>query len=160
MKDPKDKKTDPVIATHHQARRDYEILESLETGLVLTGSEVKSLRDHQASFNSSFARIDGGELFLYNLYIAPYDKAGLDAPEPSRQRKLLVHKQQLDKLAAKTQEKGLVLVPLTLYFNDRGIAKLELGVGRGKKHQDRRADIKERSIRRDIDRAIKSRNRK
>lgn len=161
MKDKKRDKTDPVIATHHEARRDYEILESFETGIVLNGAEVKSLRGHKASFNASFARLDGGELFLYNLYIAPYDKAGpIGTTEATRPRKLLVHRSEINRLAVKTQEKGLVLVPLKLYFNAGGIAKLELGVGKGKKHFDRRADIKERTSKRDIDRAIKNRNRK
>ena len=156
----KPKKEDPVIATNREARHDYFILETLEAGIVLEGAEVKSLRGGEASLSGSFARVEGYELFLYNLYIAPYPMAGRDSPEPRRERKLLVHRSQLGKLQVKTSEKGLALVPLKMYFNDRGIAKVELAVVRGKKFYDKRADIKKRSAAREIDRAVKNRNRK
>ncbi len=156
----KEKKEDPAITTNREARRDYFILETLEAGIVLGGCEVKSLREKQASLAGSFARIEGDELFLYNLYIAPYDKGGRENLETKRQRKLLVHKSQLHKLKTKTVEKGMVLIPLKMYFNNRGIAKVELSVAKGKKLYDKRSDIKKASTLRDIDREVKSRNRK
>lgn len=155
----KEKAPDPVIVTHKEARRDYFILETLEAGLVLVGCEVKSLRLHNASLAGSFARIEGNDILLCNLYIGPYDKGGRENPETLRDRKLLLHRSQIDKLRAKTQEKGLALIPLKLYFNPTGIVKVELALGKGKKNYDKRADIKERSANREIDRAIKNRNR-
>ena len=155
----KNKKQDPVIATNKEARRDYFILETLEAGIVLGGCEVKSLREGQASLSGSFARVDGAEIFLYNLYIPPYEMGGRENPEPLRERKLLLHRSQIEKLKAKTQEKGLALIPLRLYFNDRGVAKVELAVAKGKKLYDKRSDIKKKSMAREIDRAIKNRNR-
>lgn len=157
----KDKDKGSVIVTHHEARRDYFILESLEAGIVLEGCEVKSLRDHKANLAGSFARVDGKRMLIYNLYIAPYVQGNRENPEsPTRERELLLHRSQIDKLRAKTQEKGLTLVPLKLYFTKTGIVKVELGVAKGKKAHDRRADIKERTAKREIDRAIKNRNMK
>ena len=156
----KEKKQDPVITTNREARRDYFILDVIEAGIVLGGCEVKSLRKGKASLSGSFARLDGGDLLLYNLYIAPYEMGNRENLEPTRERKLLVHKSQLEKLRIKTQEKGLALIPLKLYFNGHGLAKVELAVAKGKKLYDKRADIKKQSISREIDRAIKNRNRK
>lgn len=150
----------PVSVTNHQAGRDYFILRSLEVGIVLGGCEVKSLRGADASFNGSFARLEGEGLFLYNLYIAPFAMGNRENPEdPSRPRKLLAHRNEIERLRADVQQKGLALVPLKIYFK-HGLAKVELAVGQGKKHHDRRADIKERESQRQIDRAIKLRNRK
>lgn len=149
-----------VIHTHREARHHYEILESMETGIVLVGCEVKSLRDAQCSLAGSFARFEGQELWLYNSYIAPYAMGNRENPDSRRPRKLLLHKSQLDKLYGRTREKGLVLIPLKLYFNDRGMAKLELGLARSKKHEDQRADIKDRESKRQMSRDIKNRNRK
>ena len=154
------KKKENTITTHREARHYYEILESLETGIVLVGCEVKSLRDSQCSLAGSFARFEGSELYLMNVYIAPYESGNRENPDPRRNRKLLLHKSQLDKLRARTQERGLVLIPLKMYFSDRGIAKLELGLAKSKKHEDQRADIKEREAKRQLDRAVKNRNRK
>ena len=156
----KEKKQDPVIATNREARRDYFILDTLEAGIMLAGCEVKSLRESKASLSGSFARLDGNEVFLYNLYIAPYAMGNRENLEPIRERKLLLHRSQIEKLKVKTLEKGLVLVPLKLYFNDRGIAKVELAVVKGKKAHDKRSDIKKHAVSREIDRAIKNRNRK
>lgn len=154
-----EKKEIKIITTHHEARRDYFILETYEAGMVLAGCEVKSLRESQASLAGSFARFEKEALFLYNLYIAPYKKGNFDNEEPLRPRKLLLHRSQLLRLKAKTQEKGLALIPLKLYFNDHGVAKIELAVGRGKKLYDKRSDIKKQTVKREIDRAIKNRNR-
>lgn len=156
----KEKSPDPLIATHHEARRDYHILETLEAGIVLDGCEVKSLRARQASLAGSFARLDDDVPVLYNLYIAPYAMGGRENSEPRRQRKLLLRKSQIEKLRGRVVEKGLTLVPLKMYFNERGIAKVELAVARGKNVQDKRTDIKKKSADREIDRAIKNRNRK
>ncbi len=156
----KEEEKSKVINTHREARHHYEIFESIEAGLVLVGCEVKSLRDAQCSLIGSFARFEGQQLFLYNSYIAPYAAGNRENPDPKRLRKLLLHKNQLEKLRVRTQEKGLVLIPLKLYFSDRGIVKLELGVGRSKKHEDQRADVKDRESKRQLTRDIKNRNRK
>ena len=159
MKEKKEEKN-KIINTHREARHHYEILESIEAGLVLVGCEVKSLRDSQCSLVGSFARFEGGQLFLQNAYIAPYAAGNRENPDPKRLRKLLLHKSQLEKLRIRTQEKGLVLIPLKLYFSDRGMVKMELGVGKSKKHADQRADVKDKESKRQLDRDIKNRNRK
>ena len=157
----KDKKERPVIVTHHEARRDYFILDVFEAGIVLVGCEVKSLRAGKASLAGSFARMEGRDILVCNLYIAPYEMGNRANPEePTRERRLLLHRSQIEKLKAKMQEKGLTLIPLRLYFNDHGMAKLELALAKGKNVHDKRSDIKKRSALRDIDRAIKNRNRK
>lgn len=149
-----------IINTHREARHYYEILESVEAGIVLVGCEVKSLRDAQCSLVGSFARFEGPVLYLQNAYIAPYPQGNRENPDPKRLRKLLLHKSQLEKLRGRTTEKGLVLIPLKLYFSDRGIVKLELGLAKSKKHEDQRADIKDRESKRQIARDIKNRNRR
>ncbi len=159
MKKEKEKKQDPTITTNKEARRDYFIIESLEAGIALVGCEVKSLRESQSSLAGSFARFEGEELFLYNLYIAPYERGNRENLEPKRDRKLLLHRSQLTKLHARMQEKGQALIPLRLYFNEHNIVKVEIALAKGKTHHDRRDDIKKQSAKRDIDRAIKNRNR-
>ncbi len=163
MKKGKNEKDDPnncVIATNHEAGRDYHILETREAGLVLSGCEVKSLREKQASLAGSFARVDGGKALLYNLYIAPYMQGNRENPEDTKHpRTLLLHKQEIKRYADQTAQKGLVLVPLKLYFK-HGLVKVDLAVGKSKKQHDKRDDIKKRDIDREIDRAVKNRNRK
>lgn len=156
----KKKSENPVITTHREARHFYEILESLEVGIVLVGCEVKSLREAECSLSGSFARFEGKNLLIQNLYIAPYLQGNRENPDPRRMRKLLLHKSQLEKLRAQMQEKGLALIPLKMYFNAKGIAKLELGLAKGKQMRDQRRDIKKREANRQMDRAIKNRNRK
>ena len=156
----KEKKENPLIATHREARHFYEILEVVETGIVLVGCEVKSLRDAQCSLAGCFARFEGNDLVVQNLYIAPYLQGNRENPDPRRLRKLLLHKSQLEKLKGRTQERGLALIPLKMYFNAHGIAKLELGLAKSKKLHDQRSDIKDRDAKRQIDRAVKNRNRK
>ena len=157
-KDPKkEAKEDPVIATHHEARRDYFIIEAMEAGLVLGGCEVKSLRDRKASLSGSFARFEDDEIFIYNLYIPPYAMGNRENLEPTRPRKLLFHHNQIERLRSKMQEKGLALIPLKLYFK-HGLAKVEIALAKGKKLWDKRTEIKKQSAKRDIDRAIKNRN--
>ena len=141
-----------VIARNRKARHDYEVLEQLEAGLVLRGAEVKSLRDGKASFTDAFGRIDGGEAWLHNLHIPPYDKATIDAPDPVRRRKLLLRRREIDRLLSKTRESGLTLVPLDIHFR-RGFAKVTLGLARGKKRRDRREDLKRKTMQREVERA-------
>ena len=145
---------DETVATNREARHNYHILETFEAGIALQGAEVKSLRDKKANLNDSFARIDDGELFLFNLHISPYPQAGRFAPDPTRRRKLLVHKFQMKKLLVDLSQKGLTLVPLKIYFT-RGIAKTEIALVKGKKLYDRREDIKKRDSDRDLRREIR-----
>ena len=141
-----------IIARNRKARHQYEVLERVEAGIVLRGAEVKSLRDGKASFTDSFGRIEGGEAWLHNLHISPYENASIDAPDPVRPRKLLLRRREIDRLRAQTRESGLTLVPLDLHFR-RGLAKVTLGLARGKKHRDRREDLKRRTMQREVERA-------
>ena len=134
-------KTDPnykVIAENRRARFDYAIEDDLECGVVLRGSEVKSLRENSANIAESYASVDEGELWLTNSYIAPYDRA-MFSHEERRKRKLLVSRKELARLWADTQRKGMTLVPLVMYFNHRGKVKLKIGIAKGKKNHDKRA---------------------
>lgn len=136
---------------NRRARHDYEILETYEAGLRLQGTEVKSLRAGQVDFTGSFARFEGDELFLENLYIAPYEKGSYTNHDPRRLRKLLLHRHELDKLRSRVEQKGLTLVPLKIYFNDRGYAKLMLGLARGKRAYQKKADDKKRAVQRALE---------
>lgn len=145
-----------IIAVNRRARHDYHIDETFEAGLVLTGSEVKSLRDGKAVLKDSYGRLNRGEIFLFNAHINEYTPAARFGHEPTRSRKLLMHRREIDRLAGKMKERGLTLIPLRLYFK-RGRAKVELGLARGKKLYDKRATIKERESKREVDRAMKVR---
>jgi len=147
------------ITKNHKAYRDYEILEKLEAGIELKGSEVKSLRMGRINLDDSFARIDGGQMILYNMHISPYAEASYLNVEPARQRRLLIHKRELLAWADKTSRRGLTIIPTRAYFNARGFAKLELGLCKGKKLHDRRDDIKKRETDRELKRVLKSRRR-
>jgi len=142
-----------VVARNRKARHEYEVLEEHEAGMVLHGAEVKSLRDGRANFTDSFGRVIGGELWLHNLHISPYENVSLDSPDPVRPRKLLLHRREIDRLRAKTQEAGLTLVPLDIHFRG-GRAKIQLGLARGKKLHDRREDLKKKAMRREAERAV------
>jgi SsrA-binding protein len=144
------------VVVNRKARHDYFIEETVEAGLVLTGSEVKSLRDGRCNLVDSFARITRGEAFVSNVHISPYDPAHRQNHEPTRSRKLLLHRLEIDRLEGKLNQKGLTLVPLRIYFNARGRAKIELGLGRGKKLHDKRQSIKEREAKRETARAMRS----
>ncbi|MBN1780978.1 SsrA-binding protein SmpB [bacterium] len=146
-----------IVAQNRKARHDYHILDSWEAGLVLQGTEVKSLRDGKANLKDSYARVENGEAFLYNCHISPYEKGTYANHDPERKRKLLLHQQEIRKLKGRVEEKGLTLVALKIYFK-RGKAKVELGLARGKKLYDRRADIASRESKRDLDRAMKQKN--
>jgi SsrA-binding protein len=144
------------VAVNRRARYEFHIEETFEAGVVLLGSEVKALREGKANLKDSYGRIEGEEIFLWNAHISPYGPASQFGHEPTRTRKLLLHREQISRLQGKVQERGLTLVPLRLYFKN-GRAKIELALARGKKHHDKRESIKEREVRREIDRAMRRR---
>ncbi|MBA4802557.1 MULTISPECIES: SsrA-binding protein SmpB [Euryhalocaulis] len=147
-----------TIAKNRRARFDYEIEDEIEAGLALTGSEVKSLREGKANIAESYASDEGGEIFLINSYIPEYAAANRHNHEPKRHRKLLLHAREVARLSAATQREGMTLVPLTLYFNDRGIAKLKLGLAKGKKTIDKRQTVKKRDWERQKARILREHN--
>ncbi len=146
-----------TIATNKKAFRDYFFTDHWECGIALTGGEVKSVRAGEVNFKDSFARMQGEELYLYNLHIAPYLQAGLMNEDPDRPRKLLLHKKEILKIIGLVAQKKLILIPTKLYFNKRGFVKVEIALGKGKKQYDRREDIKKRDIERGLDRVVKQR---
>jgi SsrA-binding protein len=145
-----------VVASNRRARHDYEILDTFEAGLALEGSEVKSLREGKVVLKDSFAHVRDGEVWLVGTYIAPYEFSRGGGHEPERTRKLLLHKREIARINAKLGEQGLTLVPLRIYLKD-GRAKVELGLGRGKRTIDKRETIKERDQQREIERALRRR---
>ena len=149
-----------VINTNRKAYRDYQVFETVESGIELKGSEVKSLREGRINLEDSFARIESGEVVLYNAHISPYMQASYLNVEPKRPRRLLLHKNQIIRLEGMLAQKKLTLVPLKAYFNERGFAKIELGLCKGKKLYDKREDIKRRETELEIRRALKSKRRK
>ncbi|MDH4300963.1 MAG: SsrA-binding protein SmpB [Nitrospira sp.] len=146
-----------VVATNRKAYHDYFIEEKFEAGMVLKGTEVKSLRDRRVNLQDSYASVKEGEVFLHHCHISPYSHGNLMNHDPIRTRKLLLHRKEINKLLGKTQQKGLTLVPLRIYFSTRGQAKVELGLAKGKKQHDRRASIKAREAGREVERAMKER---
>jgi len=146
-----------AIVTNRKAHRDYAILETIECGIELKGCEVKSLREGRMNIEDSFARIENNEIMLYNSHISPYIQASYLNVEPTRLRRLLLHRNQIRKLAAQTTQKGFTLIPLKAYFNARGFAKIELALCKGKKLYDKRENIKRREIDLEMRRAMKSR---
>jgi len=143
-----------IIASNKRARHDYHILETYEAGLVLKGTEVKSLRDGKASLSDSYASIEKGEVFVHNLHISPYEKGNRYNPDPKRDKKLLLNKREIRKLIGAVTKKGFTLIPLKMYFKN-GYAKLEIAIAKGKKFFDKREDMKKRDDERDIDRYMK-----
>lgn len=146
--------SDATIAQNRRARHDYEILARFEAGIVLTGSEIKSVRDHKVQLQGAYARIKDGEAWLIGAHIAPYANAGYAAHDPTRDRKLLLHKKEIRRIAQMVDQKGLTLIPLSMYFK-RGKAKVELGVGRGRKSYDKREAVKQREQERAAAEALK-----
>lgn len=154
------RKADPnnkTVAENRKARFSYEILDTVETGLVLTGTEVKSLRQGQANIQDSYASVEGGEIWLINSYLPEYLQANRFNHEPRRRRKLLLNKREMSKLSQSVDREGMTLVPLKIYFNDQGRAKLLLAVGRGKKLHDKRESEKQRDWSREKGRLLKER---
>ena len=144
----------PDVATNKQASYRYNLLEKWEAGLVLTGTEVKSLRGGKAQLKDGYASVQNGEVWLYNVHIPPYAPATRENHEPERPRKLLMHKREIERLIGKTREKGLTLVPTRLYLRN-GRVKVEIALARGKDTVDKRQSIKEREMKREMERAIR-----
>jgi SsrA-binding protein len=144
-----------IVVQNKKARHDYAILETIEAGIALRGTEVKSLREGRANLRDSYAVIESGEVVLRGLHISPYSHTSDRTLDPLRDRKLLVNRAEIRKLVGKVNEKGMTLVALKIYFNDRGIAKVELGLGKGKRLHDKRDAIAEREVRRELDRVMK-----
>ncbi|HJX37551.1 MAG TPA: SsrA-binding protein SmpB [Anaerolineae bacterium] len=144
------------LVTNRRARREYFIEESLEAGLALTGSEIKSVRAGRANLQDSYVTIRDGEAWMLNCHIAPYKQASQDKHEPKRDRKLLLHRREINRLAGRVQAKGYTIIPLRLYLKNN-LAKVEIGLARGKKLYDKRADLAKRQAERDIERALRRR---
>jgi SsrA-binding protein len=140
-----------VVLENRRARHQYEILETYEAGIALKGTEVKSVRQSKVDFTGSYARFDDGELWLEELYIAPYEKGSYSNHDPRRRRKLLLHKGELARLRSKVEQKGLTLVPLKIYFNERGYAKVLLALARGKREWQKKEDDKKRAVEREME---------
>src|SRR6184192_4590476 len=151
----KGKKAETVVATNRKAFHDYHIEELYEAGMALQGTEVKAIREGLVDLRDSFARVDGTEVILHNCHITPYSHGNIMNHDPLRPRKLLLHRKEINKLLGKTQQKGLTLVPLRIYFSPRGLAKVEIALARGKKQYDRREAIKDREAGRELARAMK-----
>ena len=145
-----------IIARNKRARHDYQIIDTWEAGIVLTGTEVKSLSDGKANLTDSYGILNDGEVFLLNLHIPPYEQGNRFNHEPTRTRKLLMHRKEIRKLIGAVERQGLTLVPLEMYFK-RGVAKVTLALGKGKKLHDKRADEKKREDQRDMARAVRAR---
>lgn len=149
------KKNESDLVSNRKARHDYEILETYEAGIALLGTEIKSLRDHGGALQDSYVVIDKGEAWLKNSSIAPYKYGNVFNHTEKRDRKLLLHRREIEKLKKQTEQKGLTLIPLSMYLK-KGYVKVKIAVARGKKLHDKRKSIKEREHKRDIDRALKS----
>lgn len=143
-----------IVAQNRKARRDYEVLDIYETGIVLEGTEVKSLRSGKANLKDGYAVVEEGEVILYNVHISPYEAASRFNHHPERPRKLLLHRAEIRRLIGRTEQRGLTLIPTKLYFK-QGKAKIELALARGKKQYDKRREIAMRDLRRDLDREFK-----
>ena len=150
---------DKTVAQNRKARHDYFILDSFECGIVLTGTEIKSVRNGNLNLKDSYASLENGELWLFGMHISPYEKGTYYNHEPERDRKLLMHKHELIRLKSKTQEKRLTLVPLSVYIKDGSRAKVELGLAKGRTTHDKRDMIADREAKRDIARAVRGKGR-
>ena len=146
-----------IIAENRRARAEFFIEETYEAGLVLTGTEVKSLREGRANLKEAFGEVREGEAWLVDCHISPYAQGNIFNHDPTRPRKLLLHKEEIKRLLGRTQEKGFTLVPLKMYFS-KGKAKVEMGLGKGKKLHDRREELKARAAGREVERALRDRN--
>lgn len=145
-----------TVATNRKAKRDYNLLEFYEAGLVLKGSEIKSIRAGQTSLNEAYVRTDGNQAWLVDAYIAPYEQAGIFNHDPKRQRKLLLHRKEIQELWDEVRLKGMTIIPTRLYIKD-GLAKLEIAVAKGKKLYDKRQAIAKRDIQREVERQLRRR---
>ena len=152
-----EKKIGTTVATNRKARRDYEILNTFEAGIALQGMEVKSLRTRGCSIDESFARVEGQEVYLYNAHVPELVQSSYFKVDPKRTRKLLLHKKEIRKLLGLTTQKGLTLIPLKIYFNKRGLAKVQLALARGRRLFDKRKKIKEEIAKKEAEREIRRR---
>ena len=154
-------KAKPVrnVAENRKARHDYFIEETYEAGIALQGTEVKSLRLGRINLRDGYAQVEQGEIFLHNVHISPYEQGNRFNHEPLRKRKLLMHRGEIRRLLSQVREKGYTLVPLRVYFNEQGRAKVEIGVAKGKKSYDKREDVAARDVKREMDRAMRGRGR-
>ena len=150
--------SEKIITVNRKARHNYEILDTLEAGIALVGTEVKSLREGRINLKDSYARIKNGEVWLVGVHISPYSHGSYNNHQPERERKLLLHRKEIRRLIGKVQESGLTLVPLKVYFK-RGVAKIELGLARGKRVYDKRQDVAKRDAQREISRKLKEKGR-
>jgi SsrA-binding protein len=146
-----------AVVTNRKAYHDYFIEEKFEAGIMLQGTEVKSLRDGRVNLQDSYASVREGQIFLHHCHISPYSHGNLSNHEPLRTRKLLLHRKEINKLLVKTQQQGLTIIPLRIYFSKRGLAKVEIGLAKGKKQHDRRESDKTREASREVERAMKER---
>ncbi|MBQ1483913.1 MAG: SsrA-binding protein SmpB [Firmicutes bacterium] len=144
-----------LVANNKKARHDYFVEEAYEAGIVLTGTEIKSVRQGKVSIKESYAKVDNGEVMVYGMNISPYEQGNRYNVDPLRPRKLLLHKKEIRKLIGATTRDGMTLIPLRMYINERGRAKMEIGLCRGKKNYDKRESIAKRDAARDMDRAMK-----
>lgn len=148
-----------TIAKNRKAFHEYEIVETYEAGIELTGTEVRSLRENNCQLTDCFALVRNGEIWLHNVHIPPFAQGNIANPDPDRKRRLLMHKKEIRLLDQQTRERGMALVPLKMYFKDNSLVKVELALARGKKLYDKRATMAERDSQRDIERALKERSR-
>ena len=148
-----------VVSQNKKARHDYFIEETYECGMVLTGTEIKSIRQGRVNLKDSYAKVDKGEVLVYNMHVSPYEQGNRYNVEAKRPRKLLLHKREIQKLLGYTSQEGLTLIPLSVYLNNRGIAKMELAVAKGKKNYDKRDVMAQKDANRKIQQAIKNYNR-
>ncbi len=146
-----------VVSENRKAFHDYFIEERIEAGIILTGTEIKSIRNGRVNLKDSYARLDNGEIWVYQMHISPYDQGNRYNHDPLRPRKLLLHRSEINKLTGKVQQQGLTLIPIKIYLK-KGLAKVELAVGQGKKNYDKRQALSEREGKRDIERALRERN--
>ncbi len=150
---------DTVFATNRKAHHNYAIIESMEAGIMLAGTEIKSIRNRHVSLDDAFARIDGDEVFLYNMHVNPYEQGGIWNLEPTRPRKLLLHRQQIERLRGKVSQRGYALIPLRLYLK-HGLAKIDLAVGKGRQSYEKRDVIQKREVERDLRRMMRTKQKR
>ncbi|MEG0285423.1 MULTISPECIES: SsrA-binding protein SmpB [Vagococcus] len=154
----KGKEDGNLIAQNRKARHDYTVIETIEAGMVLKGTEIKAIRNRRVNLKDGYVRIKDGEAFLVNVHISPYEQGNLFNHDPLRTRKLLMHKKQIDKLTIETKNTGITLIPLKMYIKN-GFAKVLIGVAKGKKQYDKRHDLKQKDMNREINRTLKERQR-
>ena len=153
------KREEKTIAKNRRAFHDYEVVETFEAGVELSGTEVRSLRENNCQLTDCFALVRNGEVWMHNVHITPFSHGNINNPDPDRKRKLLLHRKQIDYLDGKLRAKGMALVPLEMYFDERNRVKLVIGLARGKKLYDKRVDMAKRDVDREIARTLKERNR-